>query len=165
MKNPFQNANIRTLYIPQHRTYYYHANDVCQYLLGGTYAAAKSYWKYLKRTHAQFSQSHGYVNTMLKFPCPNGRFHACDVLTPAQLLVLLRLLKHKNARIFQKWLCLLPKNTGRFSVDLFPFSKANAKNMADFFIAHQRKIVFIEVFISKRFNLTTSPSVTLGQVA
>ena len=145
MRNPFAHKKIRAIWDKARQIHWYSANDVMQVLTKGTYVSAKSYWKYIKRTDPRFDLMQGYRNNQLTLPARDGKCYLSDVLTPADIIHLIRTIKHQNSKSHKKALQRLGERLLR--QHLFTLAKQNApavlKNLS------HRQVRFAQTIINR----------------
>jgi hypothetical protein len=155
IKNPFINKNVRSWYNKTNNTYYYCANDICSMLINGTYYQGKNYWKSLKSRNNKFNINNGYISTKIKLPAKDGKLYLYDVIDHKQLVYLIKLISHKNALIFKKWLNLLTKFEQRSHIaEILGSEQRN--EIIDIIKNKIGHVIFCRSYIKKWFNISNA---------
>ena len=103
MRNPFEYKKIRCLWDKEKRDYWYSANDVIKLLTEAkSYQAAKSYWKYIKRTDAKFAyETQVFENRQVSLPSRDGKAYLTDVIDAETIVYLISMIKHKACQKYR----------------------------------------------------------------
>lgn len=157
MTQPFTQSPIRNIYISQKNTYYYNANDVCQYLIQGTYTQGKNYWQNIKRKYIELGKKiEGQKSVQIKMKSADGKYRLMDVITRKQLLFLIRKSKHKNAQWIKMWLKENETNLMTMRTFFENIGREKRKEMCEEMCRTGRKVVLAVVEVVRIFDFSAS---------
>ena len=108
MQNPFLQKNLRGIYDPVEKKWWFSAVDICAILIGSDCDYARRYWKNLK--HDLWQQKNQLVafSNQLKFPsAKDGKYYHTEVLDTLEVAYLIQVIPHKGATPFRLWLAQL----------------------------------------------------------
>jgi len=103
-QNPFAGKNLRCLYDPQLKKWWFSAVDLCAILTDSSYETGRLYWNAFKRDRDERENQLMRKSHQLKFPAADGKYYFTDVLDTKEVVFLIQIIPSPKADTFRLWL-------------------------------------------------------------